>query len=147
MLDLLSYDLADLIFRALFSLIFLGLGAEHLVDDRLIRKMMPPRLAWKRAVSILSGCILLAGGLSILVGWQVQYAAALLGAFVLAVTLTVHGPGLMTQPNGLPGEWRWLWQVYQRSNFVKNLCLLGVCFLLLRHRLGKYSLEAWLGGG
>jgi NAD(P)-dependent dehydrogenase (short-subunit alcohol dehydrogenase family) len=30
------------------------------------------------------------------------------------------------------------------SNFVKNLCLLGVCFHLLHHQTGKLSLESYL---
>jgi hypothetical protein len=31
-----SRDVNELIFRVLFSSIFLGLGGEHIVDDRLI---------------------------------------------------------------------------------------------------------------
>ena len=38
----------------------------------------------------------------------------------------------------------WMWDILQRSNFVKNLCLLSVCFHLLHHKTGKLSLESFL---
>lgn len=36
-----------------------------------------------------------------------------------------------------------MWDILQRSNFVKNLCLLGVCSNLLHHEPGKLSLAAY----
>ena len=141
----LSYDVTDLIFRVLFSLIFVGLGLEHFFSDELIQGMMP---AWlgnaKRLVSILTGMILLVGGISILIGWKVHSAAVLLGSFLLLVTLTIHGPALLQHPSDMPAEWTWLWDVYQRSNFFKNLCLLGVCIYLTHHRLGRWSFDGSL---
>lgn len=138
----LSYDVTDLIFRVLFSLIFLGLGMEHIFSDNLIQAMMPDWLGdSKRLVSILSGVVLLIGGVSILLGWKVQAAAILLGLFLLIVTVTIHGPALLQHPTDMPTEWTWLWDVYQRSNFFKNLCLLGVCFHLNHHRVGRFGLD------
>lgn len=140
----LSSDWTDLVFRLLFSLIFVGLGLEHLFKDELIRGMMPDWMGLKRLVSLGAGVILLAGGLSIFLGYKVREGGLLLGGFLFVVTLTIHAPALILKPEGLPDEWHWLWDVYQRSNFVKNLCLLGVCILLLRHQVGRFSLEAWL---
>ena len=136
-----SYDLTDLAFRILFSLIFLGLGLEHLVDDNLIRNLMPPWLPQPRFFSMAAGVVLLTGGCSILAGYHTARGAILLGAFLIAVTAIIHLPAVFSSPPGLAPDWAWLWDVYQRSNLVKNLCLLGVCFHLINHKPGRYSLD------
>lgn len=138
------YDLTDLLFRLLFSLIFLGLGAEHLFDDALIQSMIPDALPAPHLFSKMAGFMLLLGGASVLLGYQTRKGAMLLGSFLLLVTAAVHVPALFSMPKRLPEDWHWLWNVYQRSNLVKNLCLLGVCFHLINHRLGTYSLHVWL---
>ncbi len=136
-----DHDRTDLIFRVLFSTIFLALGMEHLFRDTLILELMPGWMPLRRAVSILCGLWLLAGGGMLAIGWHTRKAAAMLGLFLVLVTAFVHGSALVGTPEGLPGDWSWLWQVYQRSNFVKNICLLGVCFHLLNHEAGRYSLD------
>ena len=137
-----SYDISDLIFRALFSLIFLGLGMEHFFSDHLIQGMMPDWLgAGKRPLSIIAGAVLLGGGFSILLGWKVRASAIVLGLFLLTVTVAIHGPALLHHPADMPANWTWVWDVYQRSNFFKNLCLLGVCFHLIHHRVGRFGLD------
>jgi uncharacterized membrane protein YphA (DoxX/SURF4 family) len=135
----LSYDASDLIFRLLFSLIFLGLGLEHIFSDELIQGMMPVWIGSKRIASLVAGVVLVGGGLSVAIGYNVRPAAMMLGGFLIVVTLTIHLPALFHQPAGLPADWSWLWDVYQRSNFFKNLCLLGVCFHLTHHRVGKFA--------
>ena len=142
MLHKLNYDVTDLIFRVLFSLIFLGLGLEHLFSDEMIQGMMPQWLSCRRPLSFFSGTVLLVGGLSVLLGFYTTRGAILLGSFLVIVTVLIHLPGTWARPEGLPEAWGWLWDVYQRSNLVKNLCLIGVCFHLINHRPGKYSLDA-----
>lgn len=137
----LKYDLAELIFRGLFSLIFIGLGLEHLFADELIQSMMPDWVGNQRVASIGCGLVLVLGGSAVLVGYRVHQAAVLLAAFLLVVTVTIHGPALLYTPLGLPQDWRWLWEVYQRSNFFKNLCLLGVCIYLTHHRVGRFGFD------
>lgn len=139
-----SEDLADFLFRALFCTIFVGLGGEHIFSDALIQHLMPEWIVAKRTVSLVCGFWLVGCGLLILVGWHIRKAAYGLGAFLIIVTLLVHLPGVMLPAEQLPDEYQWMWQILQRSNFVKNICLLGVCFHLLHHRVGKYSLDAWL---
>lgn len=144
MLHKLSYDLTDVIFRVLFSLIFLGLGLEHLFADDLIQSMMPVWFIGKRLVSVSAGVVLLTGGFSVMLGYKTTAGAVLLGGFLCVVTITIHLPACMVVPPDLPESWHWLWNVYQRSNLVKNLCLLGVCFHLINHEHGCYSLDAIL---
>lgn len=137
----LNHDLVDLLFRGLFCVIFLGLGAEHVFSDDLIRRLMPEWVPAPRAVSIVCGLWLLAGGGLILLGWRLRLAALGLGAFLILVTAAVHLPALFFYPASLPAESKWMWDILQRSNFVKNLCLLGVCFQLLHYQPGRYSVD------
>lgn len=141
MLHRLDYDKTDLIFRVLFSLIFLGLGAEHLFRDDMIQMVMPAWMPLKPYVSKLAGLILLVGGLSVMFGYKCTQGAIMLGAFLIVVSLTVHLPALFYHPADLDREWFWLWDVYQRSNLVKNLCLLGVCFHLINHKPGRWCVD------
>jgi len=136
------YDITDVVFRVMFSLIFIGLGGEHIFSNQLIIKMMPSFLPnfLNQILSIASGILLLGCGLLIASGYHVRMAATLLGIFLVFVNLTIHGPALVYTPSDLTPDWIWLWQVYQRSNFVKNCCLFGVCLHLINHKLGKYSL-------
>ena len=139
-----NYDVTDLLFRVFFSLIFLALGAEHIVDDALIQGMMPEWLPLKRLFSLGAGAVLLSGGFSVMLGFKPHLGASMLAVFLILVTVMIHLPALMNTPEGLPSDWAWLWEVYQRSNTVKNLCLFGVCLHLGNHETGKYCLDAYL---
>ncbi|MCB9780885.1 MAG: DoxX family membrane protein, partial [Alphaproteobacteria bacterium] len=131
-----GYDVSELMFRVLFSSIFLGLGAEHLFSDQLIQQLMPTWMPAPRVVSICAGLVLLTGGVQVLLGLHLRRAAWLLGAFLVVVTAVVHVPGVLLPPPADFGEAEWMWTVLQRSNLVKNLCLLGVCVQLGWHRPG-----------
>ena len=141
-----SYHITDFIFRILFSLIFLGLGIEHLFESDLIILLMPDWIIYKKITAVFTGLVLLTGGMSILFGCKVRQGAWTLLVFLITVTLSVHLPALFTTPEGLPKNWTWLWDIYQRSNLVKNLCLIGVCLHLTNHETGKYSMQYFLKG-
>jgi len=137
----LGYDSSELLFRALFSTIFLGLGAEHLVDDHLILQLMPEWVPWPHLCSLASGVVLLVGGTMVLLGWHLRRAAWILGSFLVVVTVLVHLPGVIFPPPARLGDDAWMWTVLQRSNLVKNVCLLGVCVQLGWHRPGRFSVD------
>lgn len=140
-----SKDFSDLVFRVLFSLIFIGLGGEHLMSDDLIQRLMPEWIPIPRLVSIICGLVLFLGGGMIAIGYRLKIASVMLGCFLVAVTALVHAPALQGQfsPVACPED-QWMWDTLQRSNFVKNLCLLGVCAMLPFYRTGRWSLEAIL---
>ena len=140
----LNQDIADLLFRSLFCLIFVGLGLEHIFSDALILKLMPEWVPFPRLVSLCCGFWLFGWGSLILVGWKIEWAAKALGLFLIIVTFAVHAPGVMIHPPTLKAEDVWMWDILQRTNLVKNICLLGVCFHLLYHQVGRYSLESYL---
>ena len=135
---------SELLFRVLFSTIFLGLGAEHVVDDTLIMKLMPAWVPTPRLVSLASGLVLLTGGGMVLLGYRLQRAAWIMGTFLVLVTAAVHLPAVIQPGPAIEDHHAWMWPVLQRSNLAKNLCLLGVCVQLGWHKPGRYSLDAWL---
>lgn len=139
--DSLRYGLFDLAFRVLFSTIFVGLGAEHVFHDDLLQVLVPSWVPWPRAASFALGLVLLAGGGSILLGWHVRRGAFVLALVVVFVTLTVHVPGLFAHPTTVADDALWLWDMFQRSNLVKNVCLLGVCIHLVEHAPGRFSFD------
>jgi uncharacterized membrane protein YphA (DoxX/SURF4 family) len=136
-------SVGELAFRLLFSSIFLALGGEHIVDDTLIQRLMPGWMPLPDMASLGAGVVLLTGGVMVAIGWRLRAAALLLGAFLVTVTVSVHLPavvGLVPAPDGTT---EWVWTILQRSNLVKNLCLLGVCVQLWWHIPGRYSLQGW----
>lgn len=137
-------DKADFLFRGLFCLIFVGLGGEHIFSDELIQHLMPYWIPYPRTVSIACGVWLFSWGMMIALGYKLKWAANALGLFLLVVTAGVHVPGVFHYPPELPETQHWMWDILQRTNLVKNMCLLGVCFHLLHHKPGKYSLEYYL---
>ena len=138
-MELNKRDFMDLAFRMMFSSIFMGLGMEHLFHDEIIMKIMPDWVGFRKVASICAGIVLVSGGISLITAYRIKQAAIMLAVFVVIVTITVHGPELFGHPKSLPEEWTWLWQVFQRSNFVKNVCLLGVCIHLLNYTPGKLT--------
>jgi uncharacterized membrane protein YphA (DoxX/SURF4 family) len=139
-----NQDVSDFLFRLLFSTIFVGLGMEHIFSDELIRQLMPTWVPHPRLISFLCGLWLVAWGGLIVIGWRLRLAALALGAFLVVVTFAVHAPGILGHPSSMNLECTWMWDILQRSNLVKNVCLLGVCFHLLYHDVGKYSFEEYL---
>ena len=103
-----DYNFSDAIFRILFSLIFIGLGLEHIFSNELITRLMPDWLVYKSFLAILTGIILLGGGFSIMFGCQVKTGALILMIFLVIVTAVVHLPAVFSSPVGLPENWRWL---------------------------------------
>ena len=77
-----SYDISELIFRLLFSLIFLGLGAEHIFSDTLIQHLMPEWMPFPRIVSFMCGIWLFFWGSLVAIGFKIKYSAIALGGFL-----------------------------------------------------------------
>lgn len=126
-------DLADVVFRALFSAIFIAAGAGHLVRpmifvERLVAAPLghlatslgPPKL-----LVVLSGIALLAGGTGLLLGFYTRVAALLLIAVLVPITITVD----LGHTNAL-------------GPLFKNIALLGGLVHFAAHGPGAYSVES-----
>ncbi len=81
----------------------------------------------------------------IAVGFRLKWAAIMLGTFLIIVTALVHAPGISAAETPVMhvGD-IWMWETLQRSNFVKNICLLGVCIMLPYYQLGDWALDSFL---
>ena len=109
--DRIDQDLAELLFRLLFSSIFIVLGGEHIFSDGLIQRLMPDWVPIPRLLSLAAGFLLLTGGAMIAAGFRVHIAAIALGIFVVIVTIVIHIPGMFIYPPELPRDWGWLWDL------------------------------------
>ena len=139
-------EMATLIFRIFFSLIFILLGGEHLFRDNLIQQMIPHWMGSPRVWSVLTGLMILAGGGSILFGAFTRLGAWMLITFLVPVTLLVHVTSIGHYPDGLDERFRWLWDVYHQGSLVKNLSLIGGAIYFAFHGAGKFSVDRWLEG-
>lgn len=91
---------------------------------------MPSVLAWVGAI------VEFVGGLMIVLGVKIRYAALLMIVFVIVATLIAHRYWEFVEP-----------AVYQaqRSNFFKNLAILGGLLFVFLHGSGRYSVDGTMG--
>jgi putative oxidoreductase len=80
----------------------------------------------------LSGILALAGGLSILMGYKAKYGAWLLVFFLVPVTIMMHNFWAITDPMGA---------MIQKTNFMKNLSMLGTALLIAYFGSGPLSVD------
>lgn len=109
--------------RVLFGGFFVLGGINHfqhlgMMSGFVASKGVP---AAKPAV-ILSGLLILAGGLLVIVGWHVRIGLACIVLFLVPVTLLMHNYWVETDM---------MQGINQRVNFQKNLALLGAALVML----------------
>jgi putative oxidoreductase len=124
-----QHPISLVVARVLLSGIFLKAGINHVLDfmgmqQTIIAKGIPAFLATGMA---LGGIILLlAGGLSILLGYKVRVGAKLLILFLIPATLLFH----LNFADQM-----------QQIQFLKNLGLMGGLLLLTHTGAGYWSLD------
>jgi putative oxidoreductase len=69
-----------------------------------------------------SGLLIIAGGLSILLGVRPAWGVALISAFLIPVTFVTHQYWKQTDP---------MMRINDQVNFLKNVALLGAAWMLL----------------
>jgi uncharacterized membrane protein YphA (DoxX/SURF4 family) len=75
-----------------------------------------------RAFVVISGLLILVGGLSVIVGWHVRIGLAFIVLFLVPVTFLMHNYWVETEM--MP-------RINQRVNFQKNVALLGAALMML----------------
>lgn len=113
--------------RILFSLLFLVKGFEHFSSDAIGREGFPPLLM------IGSGIFLLAGGLSLLLGYQAKIGAWALALFLFPVTFLMHRFWVAVDPFA---------SLMHEYCFWKNISLIGACLMLAKTGPGPFSLDS-----
>jgi putative oxidoreductase len=110
--------------RVLFSAVFIGGGLGHFSRPT-IEFAAAQGVPLASALVPLSGLMALAGGLSILFGYRVKWGAALVVAFLLPVTFTMHRFWGLGDPHSMMAQ-------VQMAMFMKNLALIGAALLIAR---------------
>lgn len=122
--------------RILFALIFVMSGMNHLVDH----KGMTAYAEFKKvpvpgAAVLVSGVMIIAGGLMIALGWHRFIAAGLLLIFLLLAAFLVHAFWRETDPQARATE---------MAHFLKNLSMAGAALFMAFY--AGYSWPMSLGG-
>jgi putative oxidoreductase len=109
--------------RILFTLIFFLSGITHFTDVSGYASLMPEAIPFRNFWVLISGVVELAGAALVLANIRPQLGAWLIVSFLLPVTLTVHGVGIVTAPDEMV-------RGIQISMFLKGLAMTGGALLI-----------------
>ncbi len=111
-----------LIGRVLFSAMFIMSGIQHLTNLKMMSQYAASQKVPAPTVAVaVTGLMLLAGGLSILLGVQVQLGTFLLVVFLIPTAFIMHRFWGIADPMQAAG---------QRAQFMKNITLAGAALLI-----------------
>ena len=116
-------DYVFLLGRILFGGFFVVGGINHfrhlgMMSGYAASKGVPAA----KAAIVLSGLLILFGGLCVIVGWSPRVGLVSIMLFLLPVTFLMHGYWSETDP---------MQRMTQRVHFQKNVALLGAALMLL----------------
>lgn len=115
-------DWLYLIGRILFAVIFLGSGFAHLTKvDTMTQYAASKGVPAARLSIVVTGLMILAGGLSVLLGLWMEIGTWLLAVFLLTAGFMVHNFWAVQDPMEAQN---------QQAHFMKNLALAGAAILL-----------------
>lgn len=125
-------ELVLLIGRLLFSFLFLYSGISHLTQRvGMTAYAKGAGLPMPDVAVTATGLMILAGGLSVLLGFYPRFGAWLLVAFLIPVAVTMHKFWGLTDP---------MMAATQRAHFMKNIALAGAAMIIAYFGTGPYSL-------
>ncbi len=127
---------APLIGRIMFAAPFLMFGIGHLTDAQAMvdSGMVPAFLPAPTIVVYLTGLVIIAGGVAVLVGYRTKLAALVLAGFLLSTVVLVWGAGFMAGDQMATGM------------FMKDLGLGGAALLISHFGAGPNSMDAKAAG-
>jgi putative oxidoreductase len=121
--------------RALFAAIFLVAGLTHFTAGS-IGYASQAGVPFANILVPFSGVMALAGGLSVLLGYRARLGAALLVAFLVPVTVTMHAFWAVSDP---------MMAQLEQAMFMKNFAIIGGALLIAYFGAGPISLDARRG--
>jgi putative oxidoreductase len=121
----------NLVGRILFSLIFIVSILGHFSSGE-IDAASAAGVPLAHLLVPAAGILALAGGLSVMFGYQARIGGLLLVLFLVPVTLVMHKFWGLSDPHVAE---------MQRVNFIKNLALLGGALMVMFHGAGPLSVD------
>jgi len=108
--------------RVVFSFFFIYSGFNHLTKLSMYSQYAGASgVPAPTLLTAISGLMLLAGGLSILLGVQARWGAVLIAVFLVTAAFTVHKFWGIADP---------MQTANQMANFWKNIALAGACSMI-----------------
>lgn len=109
--------------RVMFALIFLLSGVTHFTNLGDYVALMPAAIPFRAFWVMLSAVVELAGATLIVTNTRPRLGAWLIVLFLVPVTITVHGVGMMTAPDVQM-------RTMQTSFFLKGVAMIGAALLI-----------------
>jgi len=126
--------LALLVGRILYGGYFVMSGWNHFAHRGMLADYAKSKnVPMPKVAVIVSGILLLAGGLGILLGAYIRWAVLAIAVFLVVVTFAMHAYWKDTDPNAKMGN---------QVNFMKNLALLGAACMLLSIPISSWAVYA-----
>lgn len=120
--------------RILFSALFIMSGISHFqYTDAMTAAADGAGVPFPRASVLVSGAVILVGGILVLFGFAARIGAAMIAAFLLTAALTVHDFWTYADPQE---------SAAQMAHFLKNIAIAGGALLLVYFGPGPYSVDA-----
>jgi putative oxidoreductase len=122
-----------LIGRVLLALMFVGAGISKIGGfDGTVGYIASKGLPLPSLLAVATIALEVVGGLALIVGWQIRWAALALALFTLAASVIFHNFW------ALPADQ----QMVQQLMFMKNLSVAGGMLVLAAFGAGAFSLDA-----
>lgn len=118
------WQIAEVIARLLFSVLFLKSGYAHLTNTKMMAGYAKAvgNVPMPEVATFVTGLMLLAGGLSILVGYHPRIGATLLVVFLVPTAFMMHGYWKIQDPMQRAGD---------EAQFWKDIALAGAALLIV----------------
>lgn len=135
-----EYTIIDILFvagRVLYGGFFLMSGWNHLKNSEALSGYAASKgVPSPKAAVMVSGLMILFGGLGIILGVYPEVSVTLIAVFLVIVSFKMHDYWLDTDP---------AIKMANQINFMKNMALLGAAlmFLSLPETLGSRAASAW----
>ena len=129
-------DWLYLLGRVLFGMIFVGSGLAHLTQaGGMAQYAAAKKVPAPKASVVVSGLVILSGGLSVLLGVWMEIGTWLLVLFLLTAAFTFHNFWAVTDP---------MEKQVEQAQFMKNLSMTGAALVLYwlvqTHGYGPFTL-------
>jgi putative oxidoreductase len=121
-----------IIARILFSLIFFLSGITHFTAMRSYVALMPPAIPWRTFWVVISALVELAGAALILFNYRPRLGGWLLVAFLIPVTIVVHGTAMLTLPDPVM-------RAVNVSMFLKGLAMIACALFITQQGVASSS--------